>query len=66
MSNAATLPNVSKLDHATLRHLCAWLDHTTDESDRAEATAAVDAGLAYDPEAIERGDTWRDIAARGR
>lgn len=66
MSNATDLPGISNLDHATLRHLCAWLDRSTDEGDRAEVTAAVDAGLLYDPEAVERGDTWTQIANRGR
>jgi hypothetical protein len=58
--------NLDRLDHATLRHLCAWLDHTTDSADRLKRQSEVDAGLGYDPDAVDRGDTWEQIAARGR
>ncbi len=54
-------PNLDALDHATLRHLVAWLDHTTDSEDRVATQMAVEAGLAYDPSAVDRGDTWSQI-----
>jgi hypothetical protein len=53
------------LDHATLRHLCSWLDFVSDETDRAVYTAAVRAGLAEYPDAIAQGLTWNEIARRG-
>lgn len=60
-----TTPHIDSLDHATLRHLCAWLDWAVRDEDRAAACAAIEAGLAEKPEAIDAGDTWRDIADRG-
>lgn len=58
-------PNLDSLDHATLRHLVQWLDYAVRDEDRAYMCAAIERGLAYDGEAISRGDTWRDIANRG-
>jgi hypothetical protein len=59
-------PHLDSLDHATLSHLCAWLDWATDDTDRLSTQAAIEAGLATYPDAIDRGLTWREIAERGR
>ena len=59
-----TTPHIDSLDNATLRHLVAWLDYAVRDEDRAAACAAIEAGLAEKPEAVET-DEWRQIADRG-
>lgn len=58
-------PNIDRLDHATLRHLVNWLDWYVRDEDRAATCEAVERGLDYDAAAVDRGDTWQEIAARG-
>lgn len=53
------------LDAAEKKHLVAWLNRSVDESEQADTYGNILRALADEPDLIDRGLTWRQIADRG-
>ena len=46
------------------KHLTRWLDHSVDEADQPEIMDRILRALLDEPDLVERGFTWREIADR--
>lgn len=55
------------IDDFTRRHLSSWLDHQAgdDEDYREELRAQIKRALTEEPDLVEHGFSWPEIARRG-